>query len=250
MEDRSKLVPPRELIDWVGGGDFLRIGEHFFGHFTRLCDLKCNERVLDVGCGAGRLAVPLTSYLSDEGSYEGFDVVPAGIEWCTDQIASRYPNFRFQLADVHSSKYNPSGSTEAAEYTFPYEDDQFDFVFATSVFTHMWPDETHRYICEIARVLKRGGRILVTFFLLNDESLALIDEGKAQVTFHEDFGTHWATSKELPDGDVALRVAYKEDLALRLHREAGLRIRPPIHYGRWPGRQEFLSFQDLIVADL
>jgi len=246
---QSKLIPPRALIDWVGGGDFLTIGEHFFGHFTHLCDLKPNERILDVGCGAGRMAVPLTSYLSPEGSYEGFDVVPAGIDWCADQISSRFPNFQFRLADVHSRKYNPTGATQAAEYTFPYEDDQFDFIFATSVFTHMWPDETQRYLSEMARVLKPGGRMLVTFFLLNDESLALIDEGKARVTFHEDFGTHWATSKELPDGDVALRVAFEEDLALRLHEEAGLRIRKPIYYGRWPGRQEFLSFQDLVVSD-
>jgi hypothetical protein len=101
----------------------------------------------------------------------------------------------------------------------------------------------------MTRVLKPGGRMLVTFFLLNDESLSLIDEGKAQVTFHEDFGTHRATSKELPDGDVALRVAFNEDLALRLHEEAGLRVRMPIHYGRWPGRREFISFQDLVVSD-
>jgi SAM-dependent methyltransferase len=194
------------------------------------------------------MAVPLTSYLSREGSYDGFDVVPAGIDWCKDQISSRYPNFRFQLADVHSSKYNPTGSTQGSEYTFPYEDDQFDFVFAASLFTHMWPQETQRYLCEMARVLKRGGRLLVTFFLLNDEALALIDDGKAQVTFHQDFGTHRATSKQLPDGDVALRVAFKEDLALSLHEKAGLRIRE-IHYGRWPGREDSLSFQDLILAD-
>jgi SAM-dependent methyltransferase len=242
------MIPPRALINWIGGGDFQRTGEHFFRHFTRLCDLKPDEHVLDVGCGAGRMAVPLTTYLSPEGSYDGFDVVPAGIDWCTDQIASRYPNFHFQLADVHSSKYNPTGSTQAWEYTFPYEDDQFDFVFAASLFTHMWPHETRRYLCEMARVLKRGGRLLVTFFLLNDEALALIDDGKAQVTFHEDFGTHRATSKQLPDGDVALRVAFSEDLALSLHEDAGLRIRK-IHYGRWPGRQESLSFQDLILAD-
>jgi SAM-dependent methyltransferase len=248
--EQPELIPPKELVDCIGGGDFKVIGQHFFRHFTQLCDLKSDEQVLDVGCGAGRMAVPLTSYLSEAGSYEGFDIVPASIEWCTAQISSRYPNFRFQLADVHSTKYNPTGLTQGAEYTFPYEDDQFDFVFATSVFTHMWPDETRRYLQEIARVTRPGGRVLVTFFLLNDEGLALINEGKAQVTFHEDFGTHWATSKELPDDEVALRVAFKENVAWEMVEDAGLRIRTPIHYGRWPGREQFVSFQDLIVADL
>lgn len=63
--------PPDELVQGIGGAWW--IGEHFLGHFRNLCDLKPGEVVLDVGCGVGRMAVPLTGFLSPKGRYEGFE---------------------------------------------------------------------------------------------------------------------------------------------------------------------------------
>ena len=48
--------------------------------------------MLDVGCGTGRMAVPLTGYLSDE-EYEGFDLMPEVIEWCQENITPDIPTF-------------------------------------------------------------------------------------------------------------------------------------------------------------
>ncbi len=98
------LTPPRRLI-FPGARNFRNIGEEFLGHFIVLGELKPNERVLDIGCGAGRMAVPLTKYLSSEGSYVGIDVVSGGITWCTKNIAKKYPNFRFYLASIHNKRY-------------------------------------------------------------------------------------------------------------------------------------------------
>ena len=36
--------------------------------------LKPEHRVLDIGCGVGRVALPLTRYLTS-GTYDGFDIV-------------------------------------------------------------------------------------------------------------------------------------------------------------------------------
>ena len=83
--------------------------------------LKPDERVLDAGCGIGRIAVPLTEYLDESGGYEGFDIAPEGIAWCRENITPRYPNFRFQVADIYNKSYNPEGSQKADEYEFPYE---------------------------------------------------------------------------------------------------------------------------------
>jgi len=258
MSDRDELTPPQELVTYIGGGDFKQVGDAFLEHFETLCGLRPDERVLDVGCGAGRMAIPLAGYLSSAGHYEGFDVVPDAIEWCRQQISLRHPNFRFQLADVFSSKYNPGGKVEAKDYTFPYEDGRFDFAFAASVFTHILPAEAGRYLSEVGRVLQPGGRSLNTFFLLGDESQALIEAGESDVSFAEDHGTHLLTSRPLPGAgaesrkvpgeDVALRVAFREQFVLDLYERAGLEVSRPIHHGGWSGRTDALAYQDIIVS--
>ena len=69
------FVPPRGLW-FVGGGHFHE--NQFLSSFIELCDLQPQHRILDVGCGIGKQAVPLTKYLGPTGSYEGFDVVERG----------------------------------------------------------------------------------------------------------------------------------------------------------------------------
>src|SRR5207302_825955 len=83
------------------------------GHFRDLAALRRDERVLDVGCGIGRMARPLAGYLGPEGSYDGFDVNREGIAWCQERYAG-HPNFRFTAVDLHNRRYNPQGAQAAA----------------------------------------------------------------------------------------------------------------------------------------
>ena len=53
------------------------------GAILGFADPRPGERVLDVGCGIGRMARPLAGYLTGDGSYDGFDVNREGIRWCT-----------------------------------------------------------------------------------------------------------------------------------------------------------------------
>lgn len=55
---QNLLTPPKGRI-FFGGGDFNRIGEEYFLYFVDLGGLQPDKRVLDVGCGIGRMAVPL-----------------------------------------------------------------------------------------------------------------------------------------------------------------------------------------------
>lgn len=240
---RDPLIPPKGKV-FFGGGDFNRVGEEYFRYFVELGGLKPDERVLDIGCGIGRMAVPLTRYLSDRGSYEGIDVFPKGIAWCQENITPRRPNFRFQVADIKNKEYNPGGRFAASEYEFPYADASFDFVLLTSVFTHLLPDEVENYLSEIRRVLAPGGRCFASFFLLNEDSLHSIRSGTSTIDFRHDFGGYRTKDRETPEAAIA----YPENYVRSLYAERGLGIVEPIRYGAWPGRREFLSYQDVVVA--
>ena len=52
----ASLIPPLELMHDgpVGFEEFKTNGEEFFRYYTKLCDLKPYERMLDVGSGIGR----------------------------------------------------------------------------------------------------------------------------------------------------------------------------------------------------
>lgn len=240
---RDPLVPPRGLAH-VGGGDFREIGERSLSHFVKFGGLQPGDRVLDIGCGVGRMAVPLTRYLSTNGSYEGFDIVPKEIEWCKRKITPRFPNFRFLVADIRNKEYNPWGEAKASEYEFPYEDASFDFVILTSVFTHLLPKEVDNYLGEISRVLRPGGRCFATFFLLNEGSLRLIREGQSTIRFDHSLGSCRIKDKNTPENAVA----YEEPHVYGLYERHGLKIEEPVRYGVWSGRKDGTDYQDIVVT--
>lgn len=237
------LLPPMKLQQFVGG-NYKEVGDEFLRHLIQLCELKPHDAVLDIGSGSGRVAVPLTRYLSHEGMYRGFDVSVKGIKWCRENITPRFRNFEFEAADINNGSYNRKGKFKSSEYRFAYSDATFDVAVLASVFTHMLPADMKHYMTEIARVLKPGGRCLSTFFLRNDESVALMSAGAGAFNFkYEGAGYHSAYANK-PENAVS----YPEDVIRKLFEENGMRVEEPIRYGSWSGRQQFLSFQDIVIA--
>lgn len=240
----DRLVPPRRL-QFVGHSDFVATGDEFAGHLQALAGLGPGDRVLDVGCGIGRMARPLTTVLDPArgGRYDGFDVNRDGIAWCRRRYA-RHPHFAFVAADLRNARYNPDGAHTAAGYRFPYDDASFDVALATSVLTHLLEDEGDHYLAEIARCLVPGGRLLVTFFLLDDTSRPLIASGAARFAF-PDTG---APVTVLDEGMPEEAVAHTDEWVAASLRRHGLR-RTAVHPGSWCGRTEHTSFQDIVVAE-
>ncbi len=244
----TTLTPPSYLRSLVGSRSSVEAyeaqGLEFFNYFKDLCSLKPDEDVLDVGCGCGRMAVQLTKYMKSSAAYEGFDIDLALVGWCQKNISSRYPNFHFQLVDRHNKSKISKGQLKAPAHRFPYNDESFDFVFLTSVFTHMLPRDMEVYLAEISRVLRKGQRCLITFFLLNAESSALVDAKLSTQDFSHVFKNYSTISKSSPEDAVA----YAEDYILGLYGKYGLEIANPIRYGSWCGRGRYLSYQDIIIA--
>jgi SAM-dependent methyltransferase len=239
-------LPPAHLMKIVGSEDaesFISTGRTFLPLLRRYGDLRPSHRVLDVGCGCGRIAYALTDYLKS-GSYDGFDIVPELIDWCRENITPRHPDFRFSLVDVSNDFYHKRGATHAERFRFPYEDGRFDFVILTSVFTHMVRRDLERYVDEVARTLKPGGTALMTFFLLNEESLELQAALPGGDRFLHPL-SNGVRVKDIAHPEGA--VAYPESLVRAILRARGLEVRH-ILFGCWCGRAPTVTAQDIVVV--
>src|ERR1700730_383488 len=106
---RRPPMPPDSLLASVGGGDYWYVGERAFSLLKKLARLRSSDRVLDVGCGIGRLAWPLERKLNRSGSYDGLDVVKAYTDWCVRSLGMDPVRFRFHHADIRNASYNPNG---------------------------------------------------------------------------------------------------------------------------------------------
>lgn len=125
------------------GGDFDAIGlvlrETLIHH-----GLRKHDYLIDVGCGSGRLAKPLSEYL--EGKYLGIDVVPELVDYA--RVMVQRSDWRFEIA---------------RGLTIPEQDQQADMVCFFSVFTHLLHEESYVYLREAKRVLRPGGKIVLSF---------------------------------------------------------------------------------------
>ncbi len=125
------------------GGEFER-----FGLLERdavdAAGLKEDGFIVDVGCGAGRLAAALKDRL--QLFYLGLDVSPKLLSRARDVCAR--PDWRFELVDRPEIPLN--GNTA-------------DMVSMFSLITHLPVAETRAYFGEAARVLKTGGALVVSF---------------------------------------------------------------------------------------
>ena len=200
---RDPELPPLRLRKDVGLGDFRTIGEASRRLLLRH-GLKPDDRVLDVGCGIGRVAIPLTAVLSPRGAYEGFDVNRAWIRWCSRNITPRHPRFRFTAVSVANTHYG-RGGVDAAAFRFPYDDASFDFVFAMSLFTHMNRAGVERYLAEAHRVLRPGGTLVASFFFAGP------DVRDAALDFRVDRGDHRLLSEDDPDWAIAFDPSLVDD---------------------------------------
>ncbi len=155
-------LPSQQLMVTVSYGtpeQFYFIGEQWAHLVTRFLPEK--PRVLDVGCGCGKLARFL--FLNPSLHYIGFDLFSPSIIWCNNSFGKiAGDRFVFKHFDGYSSIYNPHGTISACEYKFPIENGGVNFVVAASLFTHVIEKECMHYLSEIHRVLEPGGLALIS----------------------------------------------------------------------------------------
>lgn len=205
----------------------------------RFALLRGNCRVLDIGCGCGAMVPTFARLFDAASSYVGFDVHPPSIDYCRRAFAED-GRFRFVLAEVGSPYGNLQGSS-AASYRFPLDGDSVDFVLAKSVFTHLQENEARQYLREIGRVLRPGGRALVSVFLftLPGEENGLFDALPYPAT---------------PEARIRWRFASKPEAAIGFEGSLFQRWIADAHLTAeefvpifWPGKNSVQAGQDLLI---
>lgn len=148
-------------------------GAEFLCYLQLLAELQPEERMLDIGCGCGLMALHLKNYLNSKATYTGIDIHAPSVKWSQNNISKKYPNFAFAHIDARNQVFNPRSEHPSETYSLPFDDESFDVILLKSVFTHMRPSEIDNYIGEVARLLSHRGRCLMTFFLLNEQQAEL-----------------------------------------------------------------------------
>lgn len=156
-------VPPREL--WQGYDDFDAGGAEHTRRMLEIVgdsgvELGSGDRVLDLGCGAGRMIRHLAP-LADTSEIWGADISAEHIVWCARHLS---PPFHFL--------------TSTTVPHLPFEDRSFRLVYCGSVFTHV-DDLARAWLLELARLLTPDGRLYVTIH--DEHTLALWERPGARV---------------------------------------------------------------------
>jgi SAM-dependent methyltransferase len=172
-------LPPRRLMVRVAGTAdadwFLRSGRAGYDAIAAHVSLDEIASVLDFGCGCGRV----TRYFrKHEGEVAGSDVNRDAVAWCRANL--------------------PFGNFELNGLAPPlvFADASFDLVYALSVFTHLTADLQLAWRDELRRVLRPGGRLLVTTHgrsylpRLDDEERSRFARGELVVRWGEVAGSN------------------------------------------------------------
>jgi len=221
---RGEILPPRRLLARTSSPspwEFASAGRVIVT-CCRLGGLRPEDRILDIGSGVGRAAIPLTGYLSPAAAYTGIDMWNDGVEWCTKAITPRFPNFTFRHVDLRHAEFNPTGRLSVTTARLPFDDSVFDVVMLVAI-NHLSAEELQALVREGGRVLRPGGTYVGTWFVVDEETKGTLPPDQAGVACD----------------DQAMRATLAS---------ASLRLRA-FHPGSWRGGEEAVSMQDLVIAE-
>lgn len=101
-------------------------------------------KILDWGCGIGRIIQHMDKYFGDSVGLYGSDYNLEYINWCKNNI---------KTAEFNRNRLFPP---------LLYENETFDVVYGISIFTHLSEELHELWFDELIRVLKKGGVLILT----------------------------------------------------------------------------------------
>jgi ubiquinone/menaquinone biosynthesis C-methylase UbiE len=164
------------------------------------------------------------------GKYIGIDVDEEMLNWCRKNFDSE--RFSFHRCN-HESKAYKGMDHSNGQYELPLPDASADFVFSTSLYTHLLEKEVVNYTRESSRVLKPGAYMAMFCFTMDQPPPTY----GGRHTFSHKIGNAHVESLEVPEAAVA----YDESYLCGMAREAGFRT---AEVATWPqGWQHLLLCQ-------
>jgi SAM-dependent methyltransferase len=145
-------VPPQALrIRVSGDGDvsnFLRAGEVISENMRQAIPASMdlfvpNSRILDFGCGCGRVVYFLKRAL--QGNFFGTDIDAEAIDWCASNMEE-------------VATFSVNGAWPPIDFPDAY----FDLICSVSIFTHLPKDMQLAWLKDLSRVMKPGAYALLT----------------------------------------------------------------------------------------
>ena len=112
-------------------------------HFKKHIELE-DKRILDWGCGPGRIIRHLPNLTDSHCEYFGTDYNAKSIDWCSKNL----PDIKFNKNSLTAS--------------LPYDDNFFDVIYGISIFTHLSEKLHYDWYNELYRVLKPDGIMFLT----------------------------------------------------------------------------------------
>jgi ubiquinone/menaquinone biosynthesis C-methylase UbiE len=100
----------------------------------------------------------------------------------------------------------------------------------------------NHYLSELSRVLAPGGKCLATFFLMNEEARQLIASRRSSLDLSHTLSGCWTANPRVPETAIGC----EESEVVRLLGDNGFTVYAP-SYGKWCGREEYQSYQDILV---
>jgi len=183
-------VDPKEAI----GGRWDEIGRLQFD-FLIARGLKPNHHFLDIGCGTLRGGRHFIKYL-DSGNYWGFDISQSAIDWGASYIQEIEPQKQVYLF------HNMENLGHAK-----LQNNQFDFLFAQSVFTHLPPEIIEEYFSTLGNLMNKSSRFYFTY----DESPSFQIEREVDYLYPKKFFTDLASKYHFLIRDCAANYPHPRD---------------------------------------
>jgi SAM-dependent methyltransferase len=256
MTDASAIfnaMRQSEMNDWVGGSDPEAVGDACVGILARYLTMNKTSRLLDFGCGVGRVLLSVLKNRPELGSITGFDIMPQVIRFCDERIAPAFPNSAFRLIQGRNDHYDQF--IDAAGTIAPQSHDAlrdefsaaFTGAYAFSVFTHVEQADFGNLLGLVGALLEPGGELLFTCFLLTPYSRQAIEQHATLFPFgdtaYEADGGIFIGNRHDRLGFIAFNLSLVEQIV----HNAGLVV-THVEHGSWTGAGFSGSLQDVVVC--
>lgn len=164
VDGRAKLVDTLENMISAG-----RL-ENILNATLDAAEIGPGDRLVDVGCGSGKLAIAAAKRVGANGQASGIDATPGMIDIARENARTARSDAKFHIGVAES---------------LPFADGSLEAVTSSYFFHHLPSDVKPLALMEMWRVLAPGGRLVITDYGRPRSLLGYVASFPMRFDFHE-----------------------------------------------------------------